>query len=408
MTGMTLVFAGEEPPEQYGSMIFLEGPSPAGAPKDPHEDVELSAYWRDCAVEIFAEVGYTGVIAIPLPRPGTKREFDGHIPQIKWEDRMRQMADVIMAWVPRFREETETLPISYKNIGLTTNWELGQDVDSGKLVFGAPDDSWKTRTPRYWADQLKVPVRSSLRDTVIAAIEYLGTPALRKGGERYVPLFVWRTEHFKSWYRSLKKAGNRLEHARVMWSWRVGPERKFAFFWILHVKIWIEGEERYKTNEVVMSRPDISTIVLYRRAARLDDTRIVLVKEFRSPVANDEGRVFENAGGSSWKVGVNPFVRAQEECEEETGLNIDPKRFRALGNRQMMPTAFSTRAFAYAAELTDEELDWVEAHAHVPRGVLEDSERTYAIATTLGEIRHGNLAELVGWGDLGMILDAVV
>lgn len=414
-----LVYAGEEPPEEYDSMIFLEGPSPAGEPKNPREAVELSAYWRDLAVEILREIGYTGVIVIPLPRPGTKRDPDGHVAQVVWEDKMRRMADVILAWVPRFRKEPGKLRrlidrflshapgFRYTNLGLTTNWELGQDVDSGKLVFGAPDDSWKTRTPRYWAEQLKVPVRSTLRDTVVAAVEHLGTPALRKGGERYVPLFIWRTKEFRQWYRSVKRAGNRLDYARVAWTWRVGSERKFVFFWALHVHVWIESEGRHKTNEVVLSRPDISTIVLYQRAERLDDTRIVLVKEFRSPAANDKGYVYENAGGSSWDPKVNPFARAREECKEETDLDIRPSRFRVVGNRQIMPTAFSTRAFVFAAELTAEEMDYVEEHKDKPLGVKADSERTFRRITTLGEIRDGDYAELVGWGDLGMIMAAV-
>ena len=322
-----LVYAGEELPDQYDSLIFLEGPSPAEAPQDPREELELSAYWRLRATEILREIGYNGIVAIPLPRPGTERDPGGHIAQIIWEDKMRQMADVILAWVPRFRKElgwfmrilarflSIVSPYLCQNIGLTTNWELGQDVDSGKLVFGAPDDSWKTRTPRYWAEQLKVPVRSTLRDTVVAAVEYLGTPALRRGGERYVPLFIWRTKHFQQWYKSVKKAGNRLDYARVVWSWRVGDDRKFVFFWALYVHVWIEAEGRHKTNEVVLSRPDISTIVLYQRAENLNDTRIVLVKEFRSPAANDNGYVYENSCGSIWNPNVNPFMRVQEECK---------------------------------------------------------------------------------------------
>jgi hypothetical protein len=73
----------------------------------------------------------------------------------------------------------------------------------------------------------------------------------------------------------------------------------------------------------------------------------------------------------------------------------------------MMPTAFSTRAYAFAAELTEEELAWVEEHKNEPFGVQADSERTFRRVTTLGEIRDGDYAELVGWGDLGMIMHAV-
>ena len=75
--------------------------------------------------------------------------------------------------------------------------------------------------------------------------------------------------------------------------------------------------------------------------------------------------------------------------------------------REFKATAL-TKAFAFAAELTAEEMDYVEKHKDEPLGVLADTERTFRRITTLGEIRDGDYAELVGWGDLGMIMHAVV
>jgi hypothetical protein len=388
MTGLTVVYAREETPEAYKASIFLEGPTPTK--NGAHS-------WRTDALRLLEEAGYDGVVFIPESRPdefGNTRFRADYTDQVEWEYAHRQMADVILAWVPRTTEDP----------GITTNYELGEDMDSGKLVFGAPDDSWKTRYPRYWAEKLKVPVASTLEDTIANAVVHLGVGAMREGGERYVPLFVWHTEHFQQWYGSQKAAGHRLDHAKVVWSWRVGPQRKFIFFWILHVKLWSEAEQRHKSNEVVLSRPDISTIVLYQRAPVIDDSVVVLIKELRSPVSNPTGYVYENSGGSSWKRGVDPLERASEENYEETGLDIEPSRFASHGARQILPTLSAHKAHVYSAELTDDEVTWVRSQDGVPHGVVEDTERTYTVVTTLGDIRQH---ELVGWADLGMILQVL-
>ena len=241
-----------------------------------------------------------------------------------------------MAWVPRDRE---TLP------GLTTNAEWGVWQDSGKIVFGAPKGAWKTRYLRHYAKKLGVPAATTLFDTVKATVDYIGDGAPRMNGEREIPLFIWRTPHFQQWYKSLLLAGNVLEHARVVWTFRVGPQRDFVFFWALHAEVYITAEKRSKTNEVVMARPDIATIVLYKKEEDIDDSQIVLV--------------WELPGGSSFKPIDDPRTLASHESQEETGLKIDPERFQYYGARQLVATLGSHKAHVFAAEITDEELDWL-------------------------------------------------
>lgn len=255
-----------------------------------------------------------------------------------------------MAWVPRDRE---TLP------GLTTNAEWGVWQDSGKIVFGAPKGAWKTRYLRHYAKKLGVPAATTLFDTVKATVDYIGDGAPRMNGEREIPLFIWRTPHFQQWYKSLLLAGNVLEHARVVWTFRVGPQRDFVFFWALHAEVYITAEKRSKTNEVVMARPDIATIVLYKKEEDIDDSQIVLVREFRTPVSNPTGYVWEPPGGSSFKPIDDPRTLASHESQEETGLKIDPERFQYYGARQLVATLGSHKAHVFAAEITDEELDWL-------------------------------------------------
>ena len=127
---------------------------------------------------------------------------------------------------------------------------------------------------------------------------------MREHGETNVPLHIWRTVTFQNWYKDLKSAGNVLKKARVQWIWRSyeksksnandSAERKwFPFLWALHVHIHITSENRDKEHEVILSRNDISAVVLYKRGKTVEDTQVVLVKEFRSAVSNSDGYVWE-------------------------------------------------------------------------------------------------------------------
>ncbi|MGH3388529.1 MAG: hypothetical protein ACRDOO_06595 [Actinomadura sp.] len=106
----------------------------------------------------------------------------------------------------------------------------------------------------------------------------IGPGAFRNGGERDVPLLVWRTASFQRWHTTQQDAGNTLLGARLVWLLRVGPARRFVHYWALHVRMHIAAEDRVKSNEVVISRPDISVVALYRPGAGLDDTDVVLVR----------------------------------------------------------------------------------------------------------------------------------
>lgn len=385
MAGMTIVYAHEKAPEAFESSIFLVGPTPTK---------NRAHSWRTDALRLLQEAGYEGVVFLPEKRPdklGNTRFQVDYIDQVEWEFAHLRLADVILAWVPRTLE----------NPGITTNYELGEFMDSGKVVFGAPKDSWKTRYPRYWAEKRQVPTSFTLEETVNNALALLGEGLLRHGGERFVPPYIWKTVSFQQWYGNLKKAGNRLDSAEVVWSWRVGPRRKLTFFWIIHAKVWVESESRYKDNEVVLARPDISVTVLYKRAEKLDDCEVVLIKEFRTPVSNSEGYVYENPGGSSWEERADPLECASEEVHEETGIAIEASRFTYHGARQIAPTVSAHRAHLFSAPVTDEQLRQVDAGGDMPHGVAEDTERTYALRAKVGDIRQQNL---VGWPDLGMIL----
>lgn len=387
---MTVVYANQTPPASWASSIFLAGPTPRAETTLPS--------WRPDALKYLEEIGYTGVVFVPEDENGAwLHSYDD---QIEWEEMCLNFADVIIFWIPR---ELEQMP------AFTTNdeWGAWKKQDPMKLVLGTPPDAPKVRYQRYYAEKHNIPTFTSLEDTCYAAFEKNSTDpylpfqrSMRSGGERSVPLHIWRTSSFQSWYQNLIAAGNRLDDARVVWVFRVGPKLQFILFWALHVDIYIAAEDRHKMNEVVIGRPDISTVMLYERKESVLDSRIVIVKEFRSPVSNAVGYVFELAGGSSWKQNQNPFEIMVDECAEEAGVHLSPDRFVHREARQLAATTVSHSAHLFSAELTTAEMDAVEQNANIVRGVEKDSERTWAQVFTYRELLESTT---VDWSMLGMI-----
>lgn len=379
-----LVYALEEPPESFKKAVFLAGPTPRNA------DI---ASWRPEAVDVLQDEGFDGTIFIPEDRSG--KWHGDTVAQIEWEDRCLNMADCIMFWVPRFMDNMPAL---------TTNVEFGRWEDSGKVVFGAPKDAVHNSYLEHYCDKLAAPRADSLQGLARLAIEMLGEGAERSAGEREVPLHIWQTPSFQQWYGNLGLAGNRLDHAKQLWSYRVGPDQQHIFAWAMQADVFVGSENRHKTNEFVLSRPDISTTVMYKRASNLDDSEVVLVKEFRTPASNAQGYVYENPGGSTFKPNSDPASTAAAELEEETGLKLAPERLTRHEARQLAATFSAHKAHLFSAEINEQELDYLRSQAGIAHGVEGDSERTFVEITTLGQLRQ---ADNVDWSMLGMILQVL-
>jgi hypothetical protein len=385
---MTVVYINEPLPKSWESFIFLLGPTPR-----LQGDGTSPPSWRPEALAFFEAMGYDGVIFIPETRDDVwKHNYDD---QIEQEERGLNYADVIVAWMPR---ELTLMPAFTSN----DEWGVWKTLDPARLVFGAPSWAVKVKYQKYYAEKFHIPVFNTLEETCRAALVKIGNTngKLRSGGERSVPLHIWRTPSFQNWYADLQAAGNRLESARVEWVFRVGKTKERIFFWALHVDIYIAVEDRHKVNEVVIGRPDISTILLYEQKEPVTESRIVMVQEFRSPVSNADGYVYELAGGSSWDAAHNPLDIAAEECAEEVGLHLAPERFIEQQKRQIAATTLYHRAHLFSAALTTEEMDEVENNSHIIRGVESDTERTWARVFTYGELLAGTT---VDWSMIGMI-----
>lgn len=389
---MKVIYANQPAPEVVTKSIFLVGPTPR---------VFQGESWRPAMIAALERAGYDGVVYVPEAEDGEwKHSYDN---QIAWEQKYLHQCDVVLAWVPR---DLETMP------AFTTNVEFGEFLASGKMIYGRPEGAPKTRylDSRYSELWNRQPL-TSLADLAAVATEKLRIgftqTRARHGGERAVPMDVWKTKQFQTWYKAQCEAGNRLNDAKVLWSFYVGPEKDFLFCFTLWVDVWIESEQRSKVNEFIFSRTDISTIVAYcKEIDSPNRTRVVLVKEFRSPARTQDGFIRELPGGSSFKPTEEPLTVASHELEEETSLRIDPSRFRLVSTRQVAGTLSTHVATLFAVHLSDAEMERACEIAKSGRhfGVEGDSERTYVEVRSLKEILDENLLD---WAQIGMIMQVL-
>lgn len=380
MTKINVVYATQEFPSEVKKSIFLAGPTPRN---------NSTQSWRPNAIKELERLGYDGHVFVPEPENGQfSHSYDD---QINWEVKGLKRADIILFWIPR---EMEHMP------ALTTNVEFGYWINSGKVVFGAPDNAVKIEYLKRLAAKENVPFHNTLENTLQAAIDKIGEGALRVNGECEIPLFIWRTQSFQNWYQAHVKVGNRLDGAEVKWTFRVGADKSIVFMWIIHVSVYVKDEDRNKINEFVVSRTNTSSVFLYKKEDNILDTKIVLVKEFRSTVSNDEGFIYELAGGSSFNPKKDIFEVASGEVEEEVGIHLDPSRFRYIQQRQSSGTVLANQVALFAAEVTDAEIDWLKTQKGIAKGNFEDSEMTYTEIVTLKDILDNTN---VDWSNLGMI-----
>jgi 8-oxo-dGTP pyrophosphatase MutT (NUDIX family) len=380
---MQVVYAREDFPETFSQAIFLAGPTPR---------TEDTPSWRPEALRLLEEAGYEGVVFVPEPRHGWSRDYDG---QIEWEEEGLRLSDCILFWIPR---DLETMP------AFTTNDEWGTWKYSGRVVMGAPVGAEKVRYQRHYAAKLGIPNPYTLKETVDAALEMVSKAAERTKGERFVPLSIWHSPSFQEWYGNLRRAGNRLDGARVVWTF-FAPKSKFLVFWAIHADVFVASENRHKTNEVVLSRPSISSVLMFRPAENFLDTEVVLVREFRSPVSNAKGFVWELPGGSSFKAGVDPKENAASEVKEETSLVLDADRFREHGSAQLVATLSTHRTHLFSVELTGTEIEKVKSLRDQVFGNEADTERTFVEVWTLRQLRD---SDLVDFSTKGMVFSVLI
>ena len=382
---MKIYYSDSTTPVSITKSLFLAGPSPRAK-----EAID----WRIEAVKILEELGFDGQVFIPIP----EKKFGGgldeaawtYLNQIQWECESREIADRVVFWVAR--------DIKGGMPGFTTNVEFGEDLGKGKVIYGRPEHADKCRYLDQRNEEHGNITYNSLRGLLEKAIKQLGAGAERQGGEVFVPLDIWETPQFQNWYSNLKLAGNTLVGCKVLNEFRMSNKKLFSF--TLHVNVWINSEQRNKTNEFVFFRTNISSVLAYHKQE--NETFIVLVKEFRSPVNNSEGFVYELPGGSNFD-GMKFLQNAQHELAEETGISIsDSNRFKFINERQIAATLCTYTSSLYSVELTEDEFSIAKQNKQA-FGVAGDSERTYVQIVPLSKINDYK----VDYSTLGMIFEAL-
>lgn len=377
------VYPGQQLPESWDASMFMGGSAPSTD--------SSTASWQPEVMALLQERWtIDGRLVIFVPEPGDRSYSDvGEV--IDWNDHALDVADVVMFWWP---DDTDACLMSTS---------LAAWNDSQRAVHGTPSDGPHSHYLLKYADVHAISTATTPAGMVSAALDKIGPGARRTGGEREVPLPVWRTDSFQRWYSAQTSAGNTLLGARQVWTFKSGPRKQFLLYWALHVRVYVRAEQRVKSNEVVISRPDISVMALYRRGETIDDTTVVLVREFRSPASTSDGLVHELPGGSA--AGEAEAVdQAVKETREETGFAIDIHRIRAHGSRQLAATISAHHAHLFAAEITGDELARLRAMQSTSHGA-GDTERTWTEITSFREIL-GN--HLVDWATLGMITQALL
>ncbi|MFH7594480.1 nucleoside 2-deoxyribosyltransferase domain-containing protein [Streptomyces racemochromogenes] len=216
---VVVVHVGEEPPRSWAAAVYLCGPTPT----DPAEPS-----WRPDAVAALRSLwSGAGRLAVFLPEPVPGGSYPAYADQIVWEEEAMRRCDVVLFWIPR---DMARLP------GLVSNVKWGAWCGSGRAVLGAPPRAERMDYLLHFAEALGVPVERTLTGAAGAALRAVGPGAVRGGGERAVPLTVWRTDEFQAWYASGREAGDRLLDARVEW-YAPAPEPEGAAAWLLTASV---------------------------------------------------------------------------------------------------------------------------------------------------------------------------
>ena len=387
---MKIIYSQQPIPSRLSKSIFL-----AGTTLRSHN---TGVSWRKEALEILESIGYDGVVFLPEFEDATHNTSDSfdYVEQVDWEDRCLAAADKIIFWIER--------DLKKQVYGLTSNVEYGKWMNSGKVYLGFPSDADKMAYLHQHAKKNNVKSYSVLRNMLIDVIDSIGDGSVRLGTDALIPLDVWNHEGFKNWHKSIYDVGNKIEDIKVEYVKIVGTD--ILFFILVWADIYITDENRNKSNEIAIIRSDISSCVLYKKDNNnILNSDIVLVREFRTPSNNITGKVWEIAGGSSFKSGISPIDVMVQEIKEELGMDIESDRINYYQARQLQATTLTHKSHLFYVEITDTELDHLKAQKNVVYGDEVSTERTYIEVVKLESILN---TEVVDWSNLGQILSIIL
>lgn len=394
---MRITYSGEDLPHDVTKTIFLAGPTQR---IEQGERYDLS--WRDEALKQLAALQYDGDVFVPLFRDAVENELReaseyNYTEVTAWEEAAMNRADVILFWVARYGDQ----------VGLTTNVEFGRYLEKGTLWYGRPDDADNIRYLDYHTSKTKLPIYSKLSDMCEAIDKYLGEGMSRHGSECLIPLNIWKTNQFQTWYNNQVECNNQITKFNVKSVITTGNHKRpydvFGFAAAVTINIGAEG--RFKDNEWIISRSAISAILPYHTNAD-GVTSLFLTREYRSAVNNELSYVYEFASGSShdWAKPINDAI---EEAKEELGLEIsNPDRLIQLKPRQAFSTMCTNLVHPYLLPLTGDEY----ARLHEMAESKEVTGSHYSEVITIVEVTELDLASKVpvDFTTLGMLYSAIL
>lgn len=376
------VHVGESFPTAFSASVFLAGSSPS---------------FRQELFSQLAAALFECVVFVPEPRDQpTAAATTDEGRQDAWQSEALAFSDLL---VLRLAEGEASQP---KLLSLWAEWSR-----TGRLIVCGPHADAVGRLPGQ-----RLLFAETAADTAALILKFLRPGALRRAGERTVPLSLWRSPSFQSWYRALSRAGHFLEDVEVEWTHRSRGIGRPPFLWAMRPRVRVRGERRQLSGEVVIGRADVSVTILYHRPAGAAplDTQVVLVREFRAAVRNRSGFAWMLPGGSAAQAGErrsDPRHTAVQEVSEETGLRLSPEQLQTVsaGDRQLVASLASYHAQVFRAELTDEQLAGLRATAAAGRALgATPSERCFVSVRRLGDI----LADPdFDWSHLGMLMFAL-
>lgn len=133
--------------------VFLAGP----CPRQNYEDD-----WRNEAIDILNEIGFTGDIINP-----TNPQYDNDLTkQTYWEYQGLHLASHILFWIPRDKNHP----------AFTTNIEFGEWMSAPNVVVGFPPNSERNEYLIERLNLLYKPHYSTLREACIQILENSKTP----------------------------------------------------------------------------------------------------------------------------------------------------------------------------------------------------------------------------------------
>jgi 8-oxo-dGTP pyrophosphatase MutT (NUDIX family) len=371
---MQIVYIGDPTPNQINKTVYL-----AGTASNINN-------WRQKAIEILRLLEYDGIVFVPQWKENTLL-IDSE-KERKWEEKCVAMSDHILFYFDR--------DIDNNIIGIESTDLFGKLKDNKNVVLVTNPNAKLVDYQITYVKEHNIPHFQELYNGIKHIINQQ-TDIIRRDGERFIPQFIWKTPQFNSWYKSHQKLGNWISDARLLIS---HGTYDFIFAYTLWVNIFIKSENRFKNNEFIISRTDIASCVIFKRAEQLVDTEIILVSEFRTPVNNESGVVLELPGGSS-NNNVSMTETVLSEIKEETGFNADPQRLTFHNSAQTYATMLTHHSHLYSYELDDIEYNIISMNNNKTFGNIEETEYTTVKIMKLGEILNNNN---IDWTTIGQIL----